>query len=55
MNEIYNEEGKFILHHVSKDKPCWVCDAEDDNAHTNFCPNIMYLKQKLEIKNENNK
>ncbi len=45
--KIYDENGKFILHSVSIQKPCWVCDAEVDNAHTTYCPNSRYLTEKL--------
>jgi hypothetical protein len=43
--ERYDHNGKFIVHHVTKEKPCWVCDAQVDHAHTNYCPNIKYLKK----------
>ena len=49
--KLYNEKGYFIPHHVSKESPCWVCKAENDNAHTSYCPNIRYLKElKREVK-----
>jgi hypothetical protein len=39
-NTIYDIDGKFIKHHVTKENPCSICDARKDNCHTNYCPNF---------------
>jgi len=40
----YDEKGIWIPFSVSKDKPCPICDAINNNAHTVYCPNINYHK-----------
>ena len=45
LKKVYDNNGKFILHEVSKEKPCWVCDATSNTAHTNYCPNSRYLDE----------
>jgi hypothetical protein len=37
----YDKNGKWIPFHVSKENPCPICDAVVDNAHANYCPNIV--------------
>lgn len=50
MKNHYDKNGLFILHHVTKDEPCWVCEAQVDTAHCSYCPNIKYLKTRDLIK-----